>query len=163
MKAKYRIVMLFAIALFLIVGDVFGDENVVLKGIKSVEVYISETNLTATQISQLQTDVELKLRLAGIKVDPRSSQRLIVEVDMTEITRKSSKEVVLNYAIVQVYLAERVLLLSRNQETSVLARTWQGSKYTLHGPQDDFWKRCRDCVRDRTDEFINAYLSTNPK
>ncbi|MFH0754823.1 MAG: hypothetical protein V2A70_09675 [Candidatus Omnitrophota bacterium] len=162
MKVINRIVLLFAIVFFLTAGNTFGADKAVLKGIKAVDVYVGGKELNATQKSQLQTDVELKLRLAGIKVDLDASQWLVVDISINEITGGDSKKVVLKYAHAEVYLSEWVLLLSRNQETSILAKTWNRG-FLMHGPPDDLWPYCRDRVRDLTDTFINDYLSVNQK
>lgn len=165
MKANHRIVTLFAIVFSLIAGNALGqDRNEVLQGIKSVRVNISGILKESEKRSQLQTDVELKLRLAGIKVDPNSSQTLVVSVMIVPVMADQSSKVIGNYGTVQLSLADEVFLL-RNPKIASIARTWQGSYAYLHGPSDNdnFWERCRDSVRDFTDEFINDYLSVNSK
>jgi len=164
MKSYYRIVTLFAVVFFLTAGNAFGKNNaMILQGIKSVRVNIASTLEKSGKRSQLQQDVELKLRLAGIKVDANSSQTLVVEVIVETLTPNSSSQVLGNYGTVKISLEEEVFL-SRNPRISLTARTWEGNEMVvLHGPPDDFWKRCRDYVRDFTDGFINDYLSVNPK
>jgi len=138
-------------------------DNKTLQGIKSVRVKIAlSSEEYGINSYQLQNDVELKLRLAGIKVDSNSSQTLSVVVAIMKIEPSASSKVIGCYGTVQITLEEEVHL-SRNPGTSTIAPTWQSYIMYLHGGPDNFGKRCRDKVRDFTDAFINDYLSVNPK
>ena len=163
MLNKTLICILLMISFTLLLSqDAFCD-NKTLQGIKSVRVEIvlsSEEYGVSTY--QLQNDVELKLRLAGIKVDSNSSQTLSVVVVIMKIEPSASSKVIGRYGTVQITLKQEVRL-SRNLGISTIASTWQSYVMYLHGGPDDFGKRCRDAVRDFTDAFINDYLSANPK
>jgi len=149
------------LALFLCL-DAFCDNNT-LRGIKSVNVVIDlSSEEDGVSSYQLKNDVELKLRLAGIKVDPKSSQLLLVKVFIMKIEADATSHAFGRYGTVQIQMHEEVILL-RNPAISAIVPTWGSHIYYLHGPPDTFGKRCRDAVRDFTDAFINDYLSVNPK
>jgi hypothetical protein len=138
-------------------------DNRTLEGIKSVKAgIVLSSEEYGISSHQLLNDVELRLRLAGIKVDSNSSQTLLVVVTIMKIEPSASSSVIGRYGTVQIKLEEEVRL-SRNPRISIMAPTWQSYLMYLHGPPDDFGKRCRDAVRDFTDVFINDYLSVNPK
>lgn len=136
-------------------------EKKTLQGIKAVRVRIVlSSEKYGVSSYQLQNDVEIKLRLAGIKVDPNSSQTLSIMITIMKIEPKASSNVIGRYGTVAINLEQEVHL-ARNPAISTIAPTWQSYVMYLHGGPDNFGKRCRDVVRDFTDSFINDYLSVN--
>jgi hypothetical protein len=111
----------------------------------------------------LQTDIELKLRLAGIKVDPTVSPNLTVLLLIFNLDRDSAEVVYLGRAaFVNLSLLQDVQL-PRAPTIRTAAQTWNSGFSQLWGPPETFADRCRAIVRDLVDEFIDAYLSVNPK
>jgi len=106
---------------------------------------------------QLQTDVEVRLRKAGIKV---ASSRLfpVLHLFVKELKRSASEKCV--YALRLELLQE--ITLVRNRSVSFLAATWDFS-YLGEVGADKFSRTVRDNVADMVDQFINAYLEYNPK
>lgn len=114
--------------------------------------------------AQLQTDVELKLRLAGIKVLTRE-QHLVQDEDgrpylylsINSVKRQSGF-----YSLcIDISLMQDVRLV-RNFQLVYGVSTWsKGSVMTVG--ENRLRQAVRDDVKDRVDEFINAYLSVNPK
>ena len=104
-----------------------------------------------------ETDVELKLRMAGIKVvgkeeiDPDSYAGLLVNVN----TLRSRPGERAAYSI-SVSLRQGVRLY-RNGELSV-AGTWD----TASVGYGDL-SAVRNTLKNKLDAFINAWLSVNPK
>jgi hypothetical protein len=143
----------------------------VLGGLQSVTVITNVRkgkNIGYLDISesQVQTDVELKLRLAGIKVKPDSAATLSVMVLVDQLKSPPGIKVVAPpLGIVGIRLLEPVRLV-RDPTTMLSAITWESSgvgNILQGGTLDDLGQRCRNAVRDLTDSFINDYLSVNPK
>jgi hypothetical protein len=162
---KYKIII--CITLSLIMSALIHNNGYcsteALIGIKSVKVNISlNNNSIDLNDVQLKNDVELKLRLLGIKIDPNSSQTLSVKIFIMKIDPTLNTPVYGRYGTIELTMEEEVILL-RNKKIVIEAPTWRSGIYYLHGPVDDFGQRCRSKVSDLTDEFINEYLSMNPK
>lgn len=109
--------------------------------------------------AQIQTDVELKLRLAGIKVIPKEelfgvpgSPCLYINVN---ILRKNTG---LTAFAVRAELSQQVTL-RRNPKTQVWATTWTRGEVGTVG--EGKLQQIRDSIKDVIDEFINDYLSVN--
>ena len=114
--------------------------------------------------TQLQTDVELKLRLAGIKVLTRE-QHLLQDEDgqaYLYLSINSLKDQSGFYSLcIDLSLNQNVRLV-RNFQLVQSVSTWSmGSVMT--GGENRLRQAVRDSVKDRVDEFINAFLSVNPK
>jgi hypothetical protein len=107
---------------------------------------------------QLQTDVELRLRRAGIKIQPQadipSYPQLIVKVSLLEAV-----EGLFAYSVtVEVFDFARLDCTDRSIAPSV---TWQEGTIGVVGREK--FRSIRDNVNDYVDRFVNAYLAANPK
>lgn len=110
----------------------------------------------------IQTDVELKLRIAGIKV--------LTEKESTDTPGRPFLYVLVTvlggdgvYAFsYHVSLQQEVLLARDKAMPTVLAPTWSVSGVGKAG-RKDLPQYVRDAVKDEIDVFLNAYLSVNPK
>lgn len=141
------------------------DELESLKGLKGVYVLVEsipseiiEEKLTKEQI---QTDVELKLRLAGIKVVPREERFSTpgwptLYINVNAILRKEGL-VVYNIHI----QLEQSVYLKRATKTEITATTWSNGSIGFVGLGK--MREIRDSIKDMVDIFINDYLSVNPK
>jgi hypothetical protein len=116
--------------------------------------------LTTTAI---QTDVELRLREAGIRVLSSDETLktpgmafLYVNVDMLV----DFKNKVIAYTV-EASLHQRILLV-RDKTIEIDAATW---KKLIFGTVDvpDNLRSVRNVVKDLVDQFTNAYLSANPR
>ena len=144
-----------------------------LKGLKGVEVLVEELkadlenyNLTAIDI---QTDVESKLREAGIQVlskeeneKNQSSHKpyLYVKIDSCKPTWR--KEVIAYH--IEIALKQLVTIPSEHAqfyEKPFYAPTWYKSQLGVIFPRDIF--KIRDEVNALMDKFIASYLRFNPK
>lgn len=132
-----------------------------LKGVEAVYVLVesfSEDEKSAGfDTRTFQTDVELKLRLAGIKVLTKKEwltttggPYLYLNVNpLNPITGENSPfNIDLEF--------NQSVLLDRDPSISVLAATWSVGNI---GNGDITY--VRDSVKDRVDTFINAWLSVN--
>jgi hypothetical protein len=104
----------------------------------------------------IQTDVELKLRLAGIRVvtddeDAKlpGSPALYVNLNLTDDARVAHVDVEL----------EQNATLERNTLWTPRITTWS-TGVLLSNPTA---QGIRDAVKDHVDTFLNAWFSVNPK
>ncbi len=134
-------------------------QRATLKGIKAVAVAVEDTNATAERDgltrNRLQSDVEQRLRQAGITVDNDAPGILAVYVNTLKI--ESGFYV---YAI-RVQFRQRVRM-ERNLTIAALASTWEAPS-VVGTVGTRVLRDVRGSVRVRVDEFINAYLEQNPK
>ncbi|HXW62876.1 MAG TPA: hypothetical protein VEJ45_09765 [Candidatus Acidoferrales bacterium] len=128
-----------------------------LKGISGVQVLIEDLSDSAKALGlekeTIQTDVELKLRLAGIHI-------LSEEEDNNTPGAPSlyvNVRVVRSAAAVAVELKQGVRLV-RNGELS------QGTTWSVGGVGANLTaESIRNHIKDYLDEFLNAWLSVNPR
>ncbi len=114
--------------------------------------------------NDLQTQVEIELRKAGIKV--LSSYRgpddgfFVVAVG----AMKESKDGPLYAFDIQSVLMQRVALL-RNRKIETTAVTWPYNQTSTFGTTPSLMveRTIKDIVARQVDEFINDYLAANPK
>ena len=138
------------------------EERATLKGIKAIVVAVDvnpEAEPHGLSKDQIQTDVELRLRKAGIKVvsllSEGGSSFLSVAVAMV----KSSDGSVYAYSIQLAF--NQLTVLMRDPRVPAVATTWSTSYVGLAG----FYRvrEVRNILADQVDRFINAYLEQNPK
>jgi hypothetical protein len=146
--------------------SLFGIEAIKLL-IENIDPEIEKEGLTKKQI---QTDVELKLRMAGIKLlsmkEGRDSDKnglLYVVISVIKISESAY-----NYSIdiefhQNVYLVrdikEQMKLGLKVYARPYFTETWSdGSIGITHN-----LGKIRNSVKDLTDTFINAYLSVQPR
>jgi len=111
---------------------------------------------------QIQTDVELRLRMAGIKVLSHEEALKMTGAPFLRISahvveRKIVKSYIYN---THVELCQDVYLVRKPEIKINDATTWSSSYLLGLTPDLD---QIRARVRDQVDFFINAYLSVNPK
>ena len=141
-----------------------------LKGLNGVAVivganfneYCNQKGLTEKTI---QTDAELRLRLAGIKVySPYTKDHLsqpgqqILYINIGTLNSEATQCYI--YTI-RTSLNQDVLLV-RNIQTIKAVPTWVTGCYGIvHFT--DIENTIRNTTKDQIDEFVNDYLSVNPK
>jgi len=138
------------------------QERATLKGISGVLITIRDVKLRAQKFglheSNLQTDAEIKLRLAGIKVLTETEwfkKKGMPYIDITvHIIDPSNTSC--SY-LVSVKLIQNVRL-ERDPSIHSDAVTWIVSNSGV-GTKEDV----RSAIKDLVDKFINAYLSSNPR
>jgi hypothetical protein len=130
------------------------DARQTLVGITTVAVFIQDLPEAAAKLGltkdAIQTDVELKLRLAGMRIDPTTREYLDVEVNVVDSGRAAS---------IDVELYQPVTLV---REPSILlagAPTWSTGSLRMNSSAQGI----RDSIKDKADAFLNAWLSVNPK
>jgi hypothetical protein len=138
-----------------------------LKGLKGVYVLVeslqAEAERSGLSQTSIQTDVELKLRQAGITVltqaemlEAPGGPHLYISVN----TQSSQSGLLYAYSI-RVALCQDVRL-DRDPSIRIFsATTWFVASVGTAGRNR--LRDIRDMVKDDVDTFINAYLSVNPK
>jgi hypothetical protein len=147
------------------------DSRRTLAGLRGVYVVVSDMKEDARQKglweAQLRTDVELKLRQAGINVLTKEEVRRtpgLPHLDVTTSTLQLQESALSGlYAFaINVELVQAVCL-GRSPSVLTLGRTWNATGVFGTVGSDNLGEYVRKDVRDVTDQFINAYLAANPK
>jgi hypothetical protein len=163
-RARHIITVM--VVLLILPGIVWGFHNKIniktLQGIKGVHVLIEtvrpEIERDGLTHIQIQADVELKLRLAGLRV--LSLEELSKEPGRpflnvaVDIGKESSDEYIYN---IELSLIQDVYLMRNNKLIPCI--TWHraglGRVSSLN--------RLRNIIKHYVDIFVNAWLSVNPK
>jgi hypothetical protein len=136
-----------------------------LRGITSIEVVVESPDSEAIRDGltkdQIQTDVELRLRKAGVRVigsdDPEATKAPFLAISANLLKGRSID----GYAYsCQVALFQGVMVLSNS--TATLASTWSIEMTGIAGT-NNMVMAVRNSIGDLVDKFLNAYLSVNPK
>ena len=136
------------------------DESVerqTLKGIKTVAVQVEalrpEVESDGLTQAQIKTDVEQRLREAGIQVNDAATATLIVNVNAVLVGQGAPV-----YAVsAQVDFEQDVVV----RGLDATACTWSIGGMAAVGRAN--LPMVRDFVRSKVDKFIDAYFSVNPK
>ena len=112
--------------------------------------------------NEIRMDVELKLRMAGIKVfsdkeylKTPGAPFLYVVLNIGQMSNMP-----IFYFNIGIYVRQAVYL-KRNPNIQMLGATWETS--VIGAIWKDLASQIRDNIKDLLDEFINDYLSVNPK
>jgi hypothetical protein len=165
MKRYKRII--FAVMAFSLawgISPAHGGNEESLRGLNCIAVLIEQLRPEMEQAglyrSQIQTDVELKLRLSGIKVLTKEEGLKEKGASFIYINVNSFKQRPQGLFIYNIYceLGQNVFL-ERNHSIKIFATTWREIGWLGIGDIKDI----REAIKERIDIFINAYLSVNPK
>jgi hypothetical protein len=142
-------------------------ERATLAGLTGVEVIVEPMDPAAekdglTQ-STLQTDVELKLRQAGIRVLTLGERLAAPGNPYLYLRVGTMKHDELGFYVYNIDLElTQEVRLTRNPTITSLGTTWYApGKIGTVGFRKLF--QLRENVRDTVDQFLNAYLAANPK
>jgi hypothetical protein len=115
-------------------------------------------------VDALQTEVELRLRLLGIRVLTKEEQLSVAGSPTLYLNvNVSSRSEVPGLFAFDAFLAlYQDVVLGRDPRIKEQAITWYTTGMGLVG-RPNLEEGVRRAVRDELDEFINAYLSMNPK
>jgi hypothetical protein len=158
--------------LFTALGFSQGDSEVSrtslnkLKGIKvAVALNMPKADELGLFESDLQTDVELRLSLAGIPVISKDSSvspihegELLVLVQFVGDAENAQSY---NGGHISLQLRQWVSLLPESK-TITFATTWSDARIELVD-RTQLKETIREQIKNLTDTFINAYLSVNPE
>jgi hypothetical protein len=151
----------------------YGKET--LKGIGAVSVVVENLSDDAIQggltMEQLQTDVEVKLRTAGIRIydqsdaSPEATSEYYANGAPYLYVRVSANasDIAPTFAVdVEVKLSEFVRMYDDPSKVT-MAPIWQTPGFIGLVGTNWFQEDVRQKVKDEVDVFINDYLTVNPK
>ncbi len=125
-----------------------------LRGIRSMSVVVEEIKpgISGLTDKAIQTDVELKLRMAGIKLDPEALPVVYVHVTCIAVASRFACAIGFDF---------RRRVTSAENDWQGYATTWNTGGVLTCGS----WcvANIRQSVKDYVDEFLNDYLSVNPR
>jgi hypothetical protein len=164
---KIKWITLITVAVLLLVSPCVNagfvlDDKETLRGIKSMIVIIEDIRAKAENAGinkdMIRKDVELKLRMAGIKVVPKKevseSSHLYV---YTNIVKRG-----LAAFVFEVDIAfKQIVFLKRKPDLSCYAVTWDKRSASVVS-ETKMVRKVQDTVNHLVDEFIEDYLSVNP-
>ena len=171
---KINLIGLIAIAILLFVvlngnTDTLQKSVESLRGIKSMSVRVTLNNKHYGKIvnpDTLKTDIELKLRMAGIKIEPFENASLfgslICSIDLLKndsLNKSLETEIVIHRADISFY---QLISLERNHNIKGVSPTWVDTSFGISG-KEQFEEGLRKSIQESIDIFLNDYLSVNPK
>jgi len=166
-KLIYVIIIMYILSNSILFAD---NDIATLDGLQKFVVIIylnDDTSLLTSE--QIKTDVELKLRLTGIEILDSDKWTdnlwkttklrkvgafLVVNVDTMLMSNKSTIVYKVDTSVLQ-------WALIRASTYSCYAVTWTNSAFGYVGSSK--YQIIRDSIKDEVDDFLNDYLSVNPK
>ena len=140
-----------------------GDSSLSLSSLKGLAAFKVVVEQLGPKIEgkgltrqQLQTDVELRLRQAGVTVSSDAPALLYANIAVV------CNELVSAYCAYNINLEvqQTVRLAVSPESGTLLAATWSTGTTGLLGRRVQL---IRDGLKDQVDQFLNAYLAANPK
>jgi hypothetical protein len=135
-----------------------------LKGLTGVGVMVENLGPDAEKdgltMDQIQMDVELRLRMAGIKVLTQEQKLETPGMPFLYVHLNAQKRQATYAFSIDISLFQWVNL-GRDPQISVDASTWSIGVLVSLGA--DNVSQTRNVIKDYVDKFINAWLSVNPK
>jgi hypothetical protein len=130
-----------------------------LVGLRQVRVLIETIKPEIEQLGltkrQIQTDVELRLRKAGIIVADTGSATLYVNVNIGRVSNMNVYVYCINIDL------DQGVILARNKSIITVASTWSNGRTGAVGSVR--FLEIRSDVGEILDRFINDFLAANPK
>ena len=141
-----------------------GSVNIALRGVTAVMVVADSLPEGATRAglfaSQLQTDVELRLREAGITIlSPASAPGSPVLYVQASLTGGESGLIAYN---AHLTFGEAVRL-ARVPTVLTFGTTWEGPRVLGYASVQHVAEQVRKAVNDQVSAFLNAWLAVNPR
>ena len=134
-------------------------DDATLKGITSVQVFVEgvspEDKRHGLTRDRLQTDVELRLRRAGIAVSASATEYLYVNVNTLR-----SRRTVTSFSVVVMVRQSAYLVRDASITVPAAITWWKGTDGII---VTDNLSGVRDAAGDLVDQFISAYRKQNPK
>jgi hypothetical protein len=155
MKLTFCWITLLAIAqLCPLLGEDNDFERQTLVGITAVKVLVEQLPPGAAKLGltagSIQTDVELKLRLAGMRTMASSATYLYVNVNVIGSSRAAN---------ILVELRQNARLENYPTILAIGATTWRSGSLG----ENPNAQGIRNTIKDLVDQFLNDWLSVNPK
>ncbi len=164
MKVKVVVALVVALLLLPGVSHALTHEQQILVGLKGVYIIVEEMEPQAERLgltrAQIQTDVELRLRKAGVRVltEEECFKMLGGPVLHVDVSTFSPPAILIVAYSVRVELIERVALESGFK---TLGGIWHTHYIGVVGTK--YIRDIRETVGSQVEQFINDYLAANPK
>jgi hypothetical protein len=166
MQKKRIFTMLLLVLIFLVVPkQVFSQYDWSFRDLRGFDslfvlVYPLDSDLEQAGLTrkQIETDVEIKLRKAGFKVNDNKEpgdNRPALEIKVRSLLNSNG---LFTYSI-QTSLSQKVILHRDNSVNGLNATTWTENALGTVGR--DNVRSIRDTVSDHVDKFFNDYLKGN--
>ena len=125
-----------------------------LTGIKKIAVVVSADPLGNLDERHLRSEIESRLRGAGIRVDPKSRSKLNVAIGVSDI--RNDKGAGLGYAYSVHLSVSQQVYLAHNSNVLTNAVTWEGLWLGVTS-RSDLTKACAQSIDRRLNEFVAVY------
>ena len=171
-KINWIVLLVVAILLFVVPNgnaDTLQKSVESLRGIKSMSVRVTINDKNYRKIvnpDTLKTDIEMKLRMAGIKIEPFENASLfgslICSIDLLKndsLNKSLETEIVIHRSDISFY---QLISLERNHNIKCVSPTWVDTSFGISG-KEQFEEGLRKSIQDSIDILLNDYLSVNPK
>jgi hypothetical protein len=143
-------------------------DRATLKGIKSMCVVVEVADQAHTKLSkeELQTEIEGKLKQAGVTVDKNATSCLYLNVRVLQALgrqaiRRKEKPIPL-YAVDLRLEFLQTVALTRDPTVKTYAPTWSTANMATVAA-DDVGKTALEITTSLVDQFVTAYKSVNPQ
>lgn len=138
----------------LALGVLTAGERPRLLGLKRVAVVVTADPLGDLDTRKMQSDVESRLREAGLRIDPKAKSRLHVTIGVSDIRTGNGQGLGYAYSIhlsvsQQVYLAHNTNIMTD-------AVTWEGLWLGI-AARAELGKACAQSIDRRLNDFVAVY------
>ena len=164
--AKLLIILL-ALAIFVSASDDKTD-RVTLRGIKTMCAVVEVTDQTHSKLNkeELQTEIEGKLKQAGVAIDKNGTTCLYLNVRVLQaigrqVIRRKEKPIPL-YAVDLRLEFLQTVALTRDTAVKTYAPTWSTANMATVA-SDDLVQTTMEITTSLVDQFTTAYKSVNPQ
>ncbi len=142
-------------------------QRATLAGLTGVEVVVEELNAGVEQDgltrSSLRSDVELKLRQAGIRVLTPIERSAMPGSPYLYLRIGTVRNRVSIYGYHIVIELRQLVRLTRDSGVTTWAATWQSGGIVGTIGADKLSATVRENVQEEVDTFLGAYVAANPK
>jgi hypothetical protein len=138
----------------LALGLLTAGERPRLIGLKKLAVAVTADPAGDLNTRQLQASIESRLREAGLRIDPKSHNRLQVTIGVSDIRGGNGAELGYAYSI-HVGVSQQVYL-AQNPNVLTDAVTWEGVWLGVAAPRE-LETKCAQNLARRLDEFVAVY------
>ncbi len=143
-------------------------DRATLKGIKSMCVVVEVADQAHSKLSkeELQTEIEGKLKQAGIAIDKSGTTCLYLNVRVLQAIgrqaiRRKEKPIPLYAVDLRLELLQTVAL-TRDPAVKTYASTWSTANMATVA-SDDLSKAALEITTSLVNQFVTAYRSLNPQ
>ena len=135
-------------------GVLTAAERPLLAGLKRVAVTVTADPAGGLDAKELQSAVDFRLRQTGLRIDPKSRERLKVTIGVSHI--QAGKGEGLGYAYSIHLGVSQQVNLADNPAVLIDALTWEGVWLGI-ASRGNLQLKCAQGLSRRLDEFVAVY------